>query len=80
MRWVIIHTKKIIIKEFGVGVMEKRDIVKQIRSAIARPPHVRKTLAALGLTRIGSQKELPLNPCVEGMIHSVKQLLEVKKA
>jgi len=59
--------------------MEKRIKIKQVRSAIARPPHVRKTLAALGLKRIGSIKELPLNPCVEGMIHSVKQLIEIQK-
>jgi large subunit ribosomal protein L30 len=55
----------------------KKVVVKQIRSKIGRNPRTVRTLQALGLGSIGNQKELTLNPSVEGMIKGVKHLVEV---
>lgn len=57
-----------------------RIFVRQIRSCIrTKQPHVR-TLAALGLGKIGKTKVLPDSPQVRGMIRSVIQWVEVKDA
>jgi large subunit ribosomal protein L30 len=52
-------------------------VVKQVRSQIGRNPKTVNTLKAIGLGAIGKQKELTLNPCVEGMLKNVKHLVEV---
>ncbi|MCB0351967.1 MAG: 50S ribosomal protein L30 [Bdellovibrionales bacterium] len=54
--------------------------VRQIRGTVCRTQKVRRTLAALGLGRIGKSKVLPANPAVVGMIRSVRHLVEVKPA
>jgi large subunit ribosomal protein L30 len=51
--------------------------VKQVRSQIGRNPSTRRTLKAIGLGSIGKQKELTLNPSVQGMLHAVQHLIEV---
>lgn len=51
--------------------------VKQVRSRIGRNPTTVGTLKALGLGAIGKHKELTLNPSVQGMLDSVKHLVEV---
>ncbi len=42
------------------------------RSMIGRKPKHRRTLAAMGLRRIGQSVELPDNDSVRGMIRSVQ--------
>ena len=51
--------------------------VKQVRSQIGRNPTTVRTLKAIGLGSIGKQKELTLNPSVQGMLNVVKHLVEV---
>jgi len=51
--------------------------VKQVRSQIGRNPATCRTLKAIGLGAIGKQKELTLNPSVQGMLNSVQHLIEV---
>jgi large subunit ribosomal protein L30 len=59
--------------------MEKKVSIKQIRSRIGRPADQKRTLDALGLTRMNQVKEVSLNPAMEGMINKVRHLLEIKE-
>jgi large subunit ribosomal protein L30 len=52
-------------------------LVRQVRSQIGRNPRTIKTLEAIGLGKIGKQKELTLSPAVQGMLNGVKHLVEV---
>jgi hypothetical protein len=45
--------------------------VRQLRSKIGRNPATVRTLKALGLGSIGKEKELALNPSVQGMLNAV---------
>ncbi|PID88719.1 MAG: 50S ribosomal protein L30 [Bacteroidia bacterium] len=58
--------------------MEKKVLIKQVRSRIGRPIDQKRTLDALGLTKMNQTREVVLNPQLEGMINKVKHLLEVK--
>lgn len=51
--------------------------VKQIKSKIACKPDQVKTLAALGLRKIGMVKEHDDNDVIRGMIYKVRHLVEV---
>tara|TARA_B100000683_G_scaffold217412_1_gene213395 strand:- start:309 stop:482 length:174 start_codon:yes stop_codon:yes gene_type:complete len=51
--------------------------VKQIKSKIACKPDQVKTLAALGLRKIGQIKEHDDNAVIRGMIYKVRHLVEV---
>ncbi|MFA6809609.1 MAG: 50S ribosomal protein L30 [Desulfoplanes sp.] len=53
--------------------------VKLVRSIIGATPTQRKTVRALGLTKISSNNELPDNACTMGMIKRVSHLVEVVK-
>ena len=55
-------------------------IVRQIRSSIGRPDRQRLVLRALGLRRIGHQREHRDDPVVRGMIRKVSHLVEVREA
>lgn len=55
-------------------------IVKQIRSYSGTKPNQRKTLRALGLRKINSEREHEDNNVIRGMIDTVKHLVEVKEA
>ena len=57
--------------------MEKKVLVRQTRSKIGRDKTVRRTLQAMGLGSIGSERVLKLNPATAGMIMRVKQIVEV---
>ena len=59
--------------------MEKKVKIKQVRSRIGRPADQKRTLDALGLTRMNQEKEVTLNPAMEGMINKVRHLLEIKE-
>lgn len=51
--------------------------VKQTKSKIACKPDQVKTLAALGLRKIGQIKEHDDNAVIRGMIYKVRHLVEV---
>ncbi len=53
--------------------------ITQIRSAINRPARQKKTLVALGLTKLNRPKEVEATPQVLGMIEKVKHLLKVEE-
>ncbi|MBO4700432.1 MAG: 50S ribosomal protein L30 [Alphaproteobacteria bacterium] len=57
--------------------MAKKLVVKQIKSVIGRPETQRRTLAALGLGRIGKSAELDDNASIRGMIAKVSHLVTV---
>ena len=57
--------------------MAKKLVVKQIKSVIGRPETQRRTLAALGLSRIGKSSELDDNASIRGMIAKVSHLVSV---
>ena len=54
-------------------------IVRQIRSGIGHPKNQKQTLSALGLGKIGRQKEHNLTPSVYGMLQAVSHLIFVEK-
>ena len=51
--------------------------VKQIRSKAGRVPEVAATLRALGLGRIGMERQHIINSCVWGMLRRVRHLVRV---
>ena len=59
--------------------MATRLIVRQVRSAIGRPDRQRRVLRALGLRRIGHQREHEDAPAIRGMIRKVRHLVSVQE-
>lgn len=57
--------------------MDKKILVKQVRSSISTKPIQRDTLRALGLRKINATREHKDNPVIRGMIDKVKHLVEV---
>lgn len=53
--------------------------VKQVKSIINRPKDQERTLEALGLRRIGQEREHELTPQIKGMIEKVKHLITVEE-
>lgn len=53
--------------------------ITQVASQISRPETQAKTLASLGLGKIGRSVEQPDNPCIRGMIFKVKHLVKVEE-
>jgi large subunit ribosomal protein L30 len=53
--------------------------VTQVRSAIDRPERQKRTLKALGLTRMQASAELEATPQVRGMIQKVAHLVKVEE-
>ncbi|GMT45961.1 MAG: 50S ribosomal protein L30 [bacterium] len=53
--------------------------ITQVRSAINRPSRQKKTLVALGLTKLNRPREVEASPQVLGMIEKVKHLLKVEE-
>lgn len=54
-------------------------LIKQVKSAIGASERQKKTLQALGLSRIGKEKEHQDNSQIKGMIAKVSHLVELKK-
>ena len=54
--------------------------VKQIRSQSGRTREVAATLSALGLGRIGKEREHTVNPSLWGMLRKVRHLVRVIEA
>ena len=50
-------------------------VVKQTKSVITEPKHMRRILWGMGLGKIGSQRTFKDNNCVRGMINKVKHLV-----
>lgn len=50
-----------------------------VKSPIAAKPNHKKTVAALGLRKIGQKKIYPDNPAMRGMIFTVQHLLKVQE-
>lgn len=57
----------------------KKAKISQVRSRIGRPERQKRTLDALGLTKMNQVREVVLTPQVEGMINKVKHLLLVEE-
>jgi len=51
--------------------------IQQYRSVIRTTQRQRRTVAALGLRRIGHTVEIPNNPCTKGMLGKVAHLVRV---
>lgn len=60
--------------------MANRIQVKQLKSGIKRPQRQKRTLAALGLRRIGHVVEHDATPNILGMINKVKHLVSTQEA
>lgn len=54
--------------------------VKQVKSAIKRPQDQKRTLAALGLRKLGQVVEHDDTPNILGMINKVKHLVSTEEA
>lgn len=54
--------------------------IKLVKSGIDRPERQKRTLRALGLTKMQRTVEKELNPQIEGMINTIKHLVEVKES
>lgn len=56
-------------------------LVKRTHGVIGKPDSMRKVLWALGLRKVGAERELPDNNCTRGMINKVRHLVtyELKK-
>lgn len=52
--------------------------ITQIKSGIDRTEREKRTLIALGLTKMHRSKEVDANPALLGMINSIKHLLKVE--
>jgi len=57
----------------------KKIRIRLVRSPIATKPACRRTVAALGLRRLGSSTELEATPAVLGMLRNVGHLVEVEE-
>lgn len=58
---------------------DKKIKVTQVKSQIGHKYDQDRTLKALGLGRIGKEKEIADNPSTRGMIFKVKHLVEVEE-
>jgi len=54
-------------------------LITQKRSTIKRPENQKRTMQALGLGKINRSVEKELTPSIEGMIKTVRHLVEVKE-
>lgn len=54
-------------------------IVKQVKSKIGYPERQKRTLKALGLTKINATREFEATPQILGMVEKVKHLVSVEK-
>lgn len=61
------------------GETMKKLKIQQIRSSIGRNEKQRKTLRALGITRMGQTVEHEATPQIEGMIAHISHLLSVEE-
>ncbi|NVO20496.1 MAG: 50S ribosomal protein L30 [Bacteroidetes bacterium] len=53
--------------------------ITQIKSGIKQPERQKRTLRALGITKMGRPTDIEATPQVEGMIKAVSHLLKVEE-
>ena len=53
--------------------------IQLVKSPLGRKPNQRKTVRALGLSRMNQTVELEASASVMGMVHTVSHLVEVKE-
>lgn len=53
--------------------------ITQVKSAIDRPERQKKTLRALGLTKLHDSREVEETPQITGMVRKVVHLIKVEK-
>jgi large subunit ribosomal protein L30 len=58
---------------------EKTIRIKQVRSGIKKPERQKRTLRALGFTRLNQTIEVSASPQVLGMIEKVRHLIEIQE-
>ena len=58
---------------------ENQLVVKLVRGFAGLSPRQRKTLAALGFTKVNQELIKPDNDAIRGMIASVSHIVEVKE-
>jgi len=63
----------------GMGNGMKKLRIQQVRSAIGRKQDQRKTLEALGITRMGQTVEHNATPQILGMINKISHLVSVSE-
>ena len=62
-----------------IRIEMKKLRIKQIKSGIDRPARQKRTLIALGITKMNRAREVEASPQVLGMINKVKHLLSVEE-
>ena len=58
--------------------MADKLVIRQVKSANGASPRQRDTLRTLGLHRIGSMVERPATPQFQGMVRTVRHLVEIE--
>jgi large subunit ribosomal protein L30 len=53
--------------------------ITQVKSAIDRPERQKRTLKALGLTKLNASREVEATPQVLGMVRKVDHLVKVEQ-
>lgn len=53
--------------------------ITQVKSAIDRPERQKRTLKALGLTKLNAVNEIEATPQVLGMVRKVEHLLKIEE-
>jgi large subunit ribosomal protein L30 len=53
--------------------------IKLVKSGIDRPECQKRTLKALGLTKVNRTVEVEATPQVKGMVHAVNHLIQVEE-
>ncbi len=54
-------------------------IITQVKSGIDRPEDQKRTLVALGLSKLNRPVEKEVTPQIKGMINKVRHLIDVKE-
>jgi large subunit ribosomal protein L30 len=62
-----------------IGTTMKTVRITQIKSGIKQPERQKRTLRALGITKMGRPLDVVATPQVEGMIKAVSHLLKVEE-
>ena len=61
------------------GESMKKLTIKQVRSAIGRKEDQKKTLVALGITKMGQTVVHDATPQIQGMVSKITHLLSVEE-
>ena len=57
----------------------KKTRIEQVKSAIDRPERQKRTLRALGITKMHQVIEVEATPQIEGMVRKIQHLLSVEE-